>query len=190
MAARTTALGTADAAKWVNRQEHCLTQPRATISMSRKAGPCGRSVTHAAERRRGAPPQWNAKVRSGQAGLRSPWCRLGTGENQVNGSTRWINRVPNMHEFPTTLILFALVADAFGAASSHIVCCDSTSAYNVPFSADWSLVSAASTGSCCAPFTAEFGHPYRFSAAASPVTRTCRLDQEQQYARPSRDVCA
>jgi hypothetical protein len=32
-AAHTTALGTADAAKWVNRQEHSLTQPRATLSM-------------------------------------------------------------------------------------------------------------------------------------------------------------
>ena len=37
-AARTTALGTADVAKRVNRQEYCLTQPRATISMSRTTG--------------------------------------------------------------------------------------------------------------------------------------------------------
>ena len=32
-------LETADAAKWVNRQEYCLTQPRATISMSMSTGP-------------------------------------------------------------------------------------------------------------------------------------------------------
>ena len=42
LAAHTTALETADAAKWVNRQEHCSTQPRATISMSIPTGPCGR----------------------------------------------------------------------------------------------------------------------------------------------------
>ena len=40
--APTTALGTADAAKWVKRREHCLTQPCATISTSRTAGLCGR----------------------------------------------------------------------------------------------------------------------------------------------------
>ena len=54
-AARNTALGTADAAKWVNRQEHCLTQPRATISINLPTGPCGRPATEAAERRRTAP---------------------------------------------------------------------------------------------------------------------------------------
>ena len=43
-AAHTTALETADAAKWVNRQEYCLTQPRATISMGISTGPSGRSV--------------------------------------------------------------------------------------------------------------------------------------------------
>jgi hypothetical protein len=37
LGAHSMALGTADA-KWVNRQEHCLTQPRATISMSMKTG--------------------------------------------------------------------------------------------------------------------------------------------------------
>ena len=41
-AARTTALGTADAAKGVIGQEYCWTQPRATISMSIPTGPCGR----------------------------------------------------------------------------------------------------------------------------------------------------
>ncbi len=43
LAAHTAALGTADAAKWVNRQEHCLTQPRATISMSMPTGAGDRS---------------------------------------------------------------------------------------------------------------------------------------------------
>ena len=42
LAAHTTALETADAAKWVNRLEHCSTQPRATISMGMSTGPCGR----------------------------------------------------------------------------------------------------------------------------------------------------
>jgi hypothetical protein len=60
-AARTTALGTADAAKWVNRrrQEHCSTQPRATISMSRTPGRCQclREVGHGRSRAApGAPP--------------------------------------------------------------------------------------------------------------------------------------
>jgi hypothetical protein len=54
--AHTTALGTADAAKWVNRQENCLTQPRATISTSMSAGPCGIPTAEAAERRRGPLP--------------------------------------------------------------------------------------------------------------------------------------
>ena len=49
-AAHTTALGTADAAKGVNRPEHCLTQPRATISMSTKTGSCEKSTAKAAER--------------------------------------------------------------------------------------------------------------------------------------------
>jgi hypothetical protein len=52
LAAHTTALETADAAKWVNRQEHCLTQPRATISIGRSTGPCGRPTAEAATRRR------------------------------------------------------------------------------------------------------------------------------------------
>ena len=50
-AARTTALGTADAAKWVIRQKNRLTQPRATISTSMTAGRCGRPTAEAAERR-------------------------------------------------------------------------------------------------------------------------------------------
>ena len=47
LVAHTTALGTADAAKWVwvKRRDNCSTQPRATISTSMSAGPCGRSVT-------------------------------------------------------------------------------------------------------------------------------------------------
>ena len=58
LAAHTTASETADAAKWVNRQENCSTQPRATISMGIAAGPSGRSVTESAERRRGPLPHW------------------------------------------------------------------------------------------------------------------------------------
>ncbi len=50
-AAHTTALEMADAAKWVNRQDYCLTQPRATIIMSMPAGPCVRPTAEAAERR-------------------------------------------------------------------------------------------------------------------------------------------
>jgi hypothetical protein len=52
-AAHTTAFGTADAAKWVNRQEYCLTQPRTTIIMSRQTGSYGRPAAEAAERRQG-----------------------------------------------------------------------------------------------------------------------------------------
>jgi hypothetical protein len=52
--AHTTALGTADAGKGVSRQEHCLTQPRATISINIPTGPCGKPTTEAAERRLGA----------------------------------------------------------------------------------------------------------------------------------------
>ncbi len=53
--AHTTALGTADAAKWVNRQEHCLTQPRATISeyFGRSVRETGRGSSRAVS---GAPP--------------------------------------------------------------------------------------------------------------------------------------
>ena len=50
--AHTTALETADAAKWVKRQEYCSTQPRATISMGISTSLCGRSATESAERRR------------------------------------------------------------------------------------------------------------------------------------------
>jgi hypothetical protein len=57
-AARTTALGTAGAAKWVNRHEYCLTQPRATISINIPTGPCGRPAAEAAERRLGVLPHW------------------------------------------------------------------------------------------------------------------------------------
>ena len=56
LTAHTAALGTADAAKWVNRREYCSTQPRATISTGISAGPCGRSATESAERRRGPLP--------------------------------------------------------------------------------------------------------------------------------------
>jgi hypothetical protein len=54
-AARTTALGTADAAKGVIRQDHCCAQPRATINLSGTPGHCGRPAAEAAERRRTAP---------------------------------------------------------------------------------------------------------------------------------------
>ncbi len=47
-AAHTIALGTADAAKWANRQETCLAQPRGTISMSRTNCHCGRPNVEAA----------------------------------------------------------------------------------------------------------------------------------------------
>ena len=56
LTAHTAALGTADAAKWVNRREYCSTQPRATISMGISAGASGRSATESAERRRGPLP--------------------------------------------------------------------------------------------------------------------------------------
>ena len=70
LGARTTALGTADAATWVNRQEHCSTQPRATISMGISTGPSGRSVTESAERRLGPPPHRKRLAAGGHAGLR------------------------------------------------------------------------------------------------------------------------
>ena len=66
----TTALGTAGAAKWVNRHEYCLTQPRATISINISTGPCGRPAAEAAERRLGPTPignSWQGRV--GHAGL-------------------------------------------------------------------------------------------------------------------------
>ena len=56
LGARTTALGTADAATWVNRQEYCLTQPRATMNIGMSTGPCGRPAAEAAARRRGPLP--------------------------------------------------------------------------------------------------------------------------------------
>ena len=67
-AAPTTALGTAGAAKWVNRHEYCLTQPRATISINIATGPCGRPAAEAAERRLGAHPHW--KFVAGEGGTR------------------------------------------------------------------------------------------------------------------------
>ena len=51
LAAHTTALGTADAAKWVSRQENRSTQPRATVSMIIPTGRCGGPTAEAAERR-------------------------------------------------------------------------------------------------------------------------------------------
>ena len=68
LAAHTTASETAEAAKWVNRQEYCLTQPRATISMGMSTGPSGRSVTEAAERRRGPLPHWTRQIPEGGTG--------------------------------------------------------------------------------------------------------------------------
>jgi hypothetical protein len=69
--AHTTALETADAAKWVNRRENCSTQPRATISMGIAAGPSGRSVTESAERRRGPLPHWKHQIPEGGTGRAS-----------------------------------------------------------------------------------------------------------------------
>jgi hypothetical protein len=68
-AAHATAFGTAGAAKWVNRHEYCLTQPRATISINIPTGPSGRPAAEAAERRSGAPPQLKFLWHGGQAGL-------------------------------------------------------------------------------------------------------------------------
>jgi hypothetical protein len=71
LTAHTAALGTADASKWVNRHEYCLTQPRATISMGMSTGPCGRSVTESAERRRGPLPHWKRQSPEGGTGRAS-----------------------------------------------------------------------------------------------------------------------
>ena len=71
LTAHTAALGTADAAEWVNRREYCSTQPRATISMGISAGLCGRSVTEAAERRRGPLPHWKRQIPEGGTGRAS-----------------------------------------------------------------------------------------------------------------------
>ena len=65
LAAYTAALETADAAKWVNRQEHCSTQPRATISMSIPTGPCGRPAAESAARRLGPLPHWKSQSPEG-----------------------------------------------------------------------------------------------------------------------------
>ena len=69
--APTTALGTAGAAKWVNRHEYCLMQPRATISNSTPTGPCGRPAAEAAERRLGAHPHWKFPAGEGGTGRAS-----------------------------------------------------------------------------------------------------------------------
>ena len=68
MAAHTTALETADAAKWVNRQEYCSTQPRATISMGMSTGPGVRSVTESAARCLGPLPHWKRQIPEGGTG--------------------------------------------------------------------------------------------------------------------------
>ncbi len=67
-AAHTTALETADAAKWVNRQEYCLTQPRATINMGISTGPSGRSATESAKRCLGPLPHWKRQTPEGGTG--------------------------------------------------------------------------------------------------------------------------
>ena len=76
LGAHTTALGTADAAKWVNRLEYCLTQPRATISINIPTGPCGGPAAEAAERRLGAHPILHRRTRcaaeSGRAASARP----------------------------------------------------------------------------------------------------------------------
>jgi hypothetical protein len=56
------------AAKWVNRQENCSTQPRATISINIPTGPCGGPAAEAAERRLGAHP--HRKILAGEGGTR------------------------------------------------------------------------------------------------------------------------
>ena len=71
LTAHTAALETADAAKWVKRRENCSTQPSATINMNMSAGPCGRSVTEAAERRRGPLPHWKRQSPEGGTGRAS-----------------------------------------------------------------------------------------------------------------------
>ncbi len=70
-AAHATALGTAGAAKWVNRHEYCLTQPRATISINIPAGPCGGPAAEAAERCLGAHPHWKFLAGEGGTGRAS-----------------------------------------------------------------------------------------------------------------------
>ena len=52
-AAHTTALGTADAAKWVSRQEHCAAKACKRRGINETAGPCWRSTAESARRRRG-----------------------------------------------------------------------------------------------------------------------------------------
>ena len=74
LAAHTTALETADAAKWVKRREYCSTQPRATISINIPTGPCGGPAAEAAERRLGAHPHWKFLAGMvGHAGLLFRW---------------------------------------------------------------------------------------------------------------------
>jgi hypothetical protein len=73
LAAHATALGTADAAKGVIRQEHCRTQPRATISMSRTTGPCRRPTAEPAERRLGF--RWSSISRTRRRRRGHCWAR-------------------------------------------------------------------------------------------------------------------
>ncbi len=68
LAVHTAALETADASKWVNRQEYCLAQPRATINMNISTSLSGRSVTESAERRRGPLPHWKRQTPEGGTG--------------------------------------------------------------------------------------------------------------------------
>ena len=72
MAARTTALGTADAAKWVNRQLYCSTQLRATISMSMLKG----------------TGDTEAKLPSGAWALCQPWTRRISSSREIGGAKR------------------------------------------------------------------------------------------------------
>jgi hypothetical protein len=97
--AHTTALGTADAAKWVKRREFCSTQPRATISMGISTGPSGRSVTEAAERRRGPVQGRHQKPGTGVVvwdGIRRP-------SAHKNAGYRFLQRpVPATRQVPAT----------------------------------------------------------------------------------------
>ncbi len=68
LTAHIAALETADASKWVNRQEYCSTQRRATINMNISTSLCGRSVTEAAEQRRGPLPHWKRQTPEGGTG--------------------------------------------------------------------------------------------------------------------------
>ncbi len=77
--AHTTALGTADAAKWVKRREHYLTQPCATISTSRTAGLCRRPAPL-------APPPLETPCRVGQTGLLFRVSKTSCGSGEIASS--------------------------------------------------------------------------------------------------------